>query len=194
METKSAILTLAMRIADYIVQAKEQKHVIAFHCDKQKEGRFFAGYVEEIDSDDFRLRWVNPRGEPDGAESFGWFHLSEIDWIESDTPYLRALVKLSAAWSQFEGLKTARWKTSESSIKKALQKCQDQNAVCSILYSDNPARPAKVASVDKLYAKLSLYTDDMKEDGSLFIRLDQIGAVRVGGIDEKQAEYLLANS
>lgn len=178
-----------MRIADYIAQAKETGTLLALHSEGQSDSKFFAGYVEEIDGDEFRLRWVNPRGKPGGAEPFGWFHLSEINWIESDTPYLRALAKLNATWSQFEGQKPARWRTSQASVKRALKDCLSSGAVCSIQYSVEHCI-AKVEEMHQHFVKLTLYEEDMSYRGELVGRMDQVQAIRVGGIDEAVAVFL----
>lgn len=180
-----------MRIVDCIVQAKEREVLIAIQAEWQKDDKFLCGYVEEIDGEDFKLRYVNLHGEPGRSDAeCGWIGFGEVNWIETKSPYLCALEKLYRAWAQFEGMKPARWKKSPAGIKRALKDCLASGEYCSIRYSDNDGY-AKVESVDRYIAKLTVFWSDYSYMGSVFIRPDQIKAIRTGGIDEKQAEFLL---
>ncbi|MBX3117569.1 MAG: hypothetical protein KF784_00770 [Fimbriimonadaceae bacterium] len=183
-----------MRIADFIAQVKEQGTLLALRCEWQKDDKFLCGYVDEIEGDDFKLRYVNFHGEPghSGAE-YDWIGFDEVDWIETDSRYLHALEKLHKTWSQFEGQKSARWKTSPASVKKALKDCHAAGAFCCVRY-DDCIYYAKVEEVHQHIAKLAVFWEDYSSKGTVFIRPDQIKAIRIGGIDEAQAEFLLAKA
>lgn len=172
-----------------LMHSARERRLVAYHRCDQEPGFFCVGWFLRFEEGEAIFRDV-PKDVFSDEEVV--VSLQEIEWIQTDTPYLRGLEQLYVGGEAIATGMDGRLYTELEYVETLLRDAWESGRVIEIALEDDEFNCAQVLDVDQDAALIQeFFLDDASAMGTRWCRIPSIWAVRAHSSQCLKLEALL---